>query len=221
MDLEHQRSAAIREFIFGMQTIQSLEPRSSHGDMKGDLPPRIYHDLWNKREPKMLSGGETNFLSVSERSDTSRLSKSHIFDGLIITKETAAFQLCDIHDPMLKEMIEEGDLRETCDVSETLGWWCVLLIAVQPIQERDGWYSSHALERIKTVLRHKFFSLLQGYVATQEECEALLEQSAEQKRPQASRIKRLKYGKHNMAKGALRPEDAAVRRYCEYELLRS
>ncbi|KAI6130498.1 RNA polymerase III transcription factor IIIC subunit-domain-containing protein [Pisolithus croceorrhizus] len=121
--------------------------------------------------------------------------KSHIFDGLTITKETAAFQLCDIVDPMLKEMIErEEDLRETCD-------------------ERDGWYSAHALERIKTVLRHKFFSLLQGYVATKEECEALLEQSGGQKKTQVTRIgKRLKYGKHNMAKGALRPEDAAAAR---------
>ena len=44
-------------------------------------------------------------------------SKSHIFDGVTLTKETAAFQLCDIHDPMLKDMIEsEEDLRETCDV---------------------------------------------------------------------------------------------------------
>lgn len=121
--------------------------------------------------------------------------KSHIFDGQTITKETAAFQLCDIIDPMLKVMIErEEDLRETCD-------------------ERDGWYSAHALERIKTVLRHKFFSLLQGYVATNEECEALLEQGGGQKKTQITRSgKRLKYGRHNMAKGALRPEDAAAAR---------
>lgn len=39
---------------------------------------------------------------------------SHIFDGVTTTKETAAFQLCDITDPMLKEMIEDDeDLRET------------------------------------------------------------------------------------------------------------
>jgi general transcription factor 3C polypeptide 5 (transcription factor C subunit 1) len=80
------------------------------------------------------------------------------------------------------------------------------------LQERDGWYSTHAFERIKTVLRHKFFSLLQGYVATQEECEALLEEGAGPKKTQTTRVKKLKYGKHNMAKGALRPEDAAVSR---------
>lgn len=42
---------------------------------------------------------------------------SHIFDGINLTKETAAFQLCDIIDPMLKEMIENpDDVRENCDV---------------------------------------------------------------------------------------------------------
>ena len=48
-------------------------------------------------------------------------SKSHVFDGVTLTKETAAFQLCDIYDPMLKDMIEsEEDLRETCDVGITM-----------------------------------------------------------------------------------------------------
>ena len=43
---------------------------------------------------------------------------SHIFDGKTVSKETAAFQLCDIIDPMLKGMIEDPDaVRDTCDVS--------------------------------------------------------------------------------------------------------
>lgn len=42
--------------------------------------------------------------------------RSHIFDGVTVS-ETAAFQLCDIEDAMLKEMIEDDDdLRETCHV---------------------------------------------------------------------------------------------------------
>ena len=50
---------------------------------------------------------------------------SHIFDGKTVSKETAAFQLCDIVDPMLKDMIEDPDaLRETCDVREL----CVALM---------------------------------------------------------------------------------------------
>jgi hypothetical protein len=45
--------------------------------------------------------------------------RSHIFDGVTLTSETAAFQLCDITDPMLKEMVEEEeDVRDSCNVSE-------------------------------------------------------------------------------------------------------
>ncbi|KAK0242443.1 RNA polymerase III transcription factor IIIC subunit-domain-containing protein [Armillaria nabsnona] len=121
---------------------------------------------------------------------------SHIFDGRTLTKETAAFQLCDIEDPMLKEMIQDtNDLRETCD-------------------ERDGWYSTHIFERIKAVLRHKFFSLLDGHIATDEECRNLLatHQGSTSKIVTSSRNAKLRSGKHNMAKGALRPEDAAALR---------
>jgi len=53
----------------------------------------------------------------SVRSYSSLARKSHIFNGRTITKETAAFQLCDIHDPMLKTMIENSeDLRDVCHV---------------------------------------------------------------------------------------------------------
>jgi hypothetical protein len=59
------------------------------------------------------------------------------------------------------------------------------------------------------VLRNKFFALLEGYVATDEECLKLLEQQDGTKaiRPFA---RRPRPGKHNMAKGAMPVEDAAV-----------
>ena len=45
--------------------------------------------------------------------------RSHIFDGDTLTSETAAFQLCDITDPMLKQMIEEEeDVRDSCNVGK-------------------------------------------------------------------------------------------------------
>jgi hypothetical protein len=40
-----------------------------------------------------------------------------MFDGKRVAKDTASFQLCDIVDPMLRDMIEDDtDLREACDV---------------------------------------------------------------------------------------------------------
>src|ERR1700722_1773213 len=79
-------------------------------------------------------------------------------------------------------------------------------------QERDGWYTTAHFERIKTVLRHKFFSLLEGHIASDEECAALLVVNPVSQRMPTSRSQRLRPGKHNMAKGAMRPEDAAMRR---------
>lgn len=131
-----------------------------------------------------------------------------MFDGQTVTKDTAAFQLCDISDPMLQEMIEDTDgLREICNVSESTchkQYWCLQ-------KDRDGWYTTHAFERIKTILRHKFFSLLEGHVVTDEECQALLAAGeGAAKGVGSNRSQKLRAGKHNMAKGALRPEDAAV-----------
>ncbi|KAF8592376.1 hypothetical protein K439DRAFT_1655910 [Ramaria rubella] len=120
--------------------------------------------------------------------------RSHIFDGKTQNSETASFQLCDIQDVMLKNMIEtEDELREKCD-------------------ERDGWYRSAHMEGIKTVVRHKFFSLLDGRIASDDECKKLLITLPDSRNtivrgPTYSRTPR----KHNKAKGALPPEEAAVR----------
>ena len=75
-------------------------------------------------------------------------------------------------------------------------------------QERDGWYQTMHLEGIKAVLRHKFFSLLEGRVATDKECTELLSNLSESRRYTTYTRKSRK---HNKAKGALPPEEAAVR----------
>ena len=78
------------------------------------------------------------------------------------------------------------------------------------VKATDGWYTSQAIEKIKIVLRHKFFQLLQGHIATEEECGALLNEPPS-KATMKSRAPKLRIGKHNMAKGALPPEELAVR----------
>ena len=89
-------------------------------------------------------------------------------------------------------------------------------MSVSDTQERDGWYTTHALEQIKSVLRLKFFSLLEGHVATDAECRALLDPRPGATLPVGHREShRRQPRKHNMAKGALRPEDAAVSLMCK------
>ncbi|KAK7061544.1 RNA polymerase III transcription factor IIIC subunit-domain-containing protein [Favolaschia claudopus] len=162
--------------------------------------PILKPSVMSRRQERTAANMENWAAAIEDGSERDvERRKTHLFDGKTLTKETASFQLCDLIDPMLKEMIEDDEeLREECD-------------------ERDGWYPHHALESIKTVLRHKFFTALDGYPATDEECRQLL--LASQKLPSRSakdvsslRSVRLRVGKHNMAKGALRPEDAAALR---------
>ncbi|OCB90890.1 hypothetical protein A7U60_g1915 [Sanghuangporus baumii] len=70
----------------------------------------------------------------SVASSSSEEPPSHIFDGRHITKETAAFQLCDITDPLLSELIEDEEgVRDECnerDVGAVAykmhgGHWCM------------------------------------------------------------------------------------------------
>ncbi|KAJ7667797.1 RNA polymerase III transcription factor IIIC subunit-domain-containing protein [Mycena polygramma] len=162
--------------------------------------PILKPSVMTRRQDRIVANMDNWAVAIEDGSERDiERRKSHLFDGKTLTKETASFQLCDLVDPMLKEMIDDDqELREECD-------------------ERDGWYAKHALERIKTVLRHKFFTVLEGYPATDDECRQLLE--ASEKLPSKSakdmsslRSVRLKIGKHNMAKGAMRPEDAAALR---------
>lgn len=113
---------------------------------------------------------------------------------------------------MLKQMIEnanEADLRDECDVRGPELRLFDSVFHTLLVKATDGWYTSQAIERIKIVLRHKFFQLLQGHVATEEECEALLNEPLA-KATMKSRAPKLRMGKHNMAKGAMPPEELAV-----------
>ena len=66
--------------------------------------------------PSYLNANPVRFMRITRLADL--LCRSHIFDGENLTSYNAAFQLCDLHDPMLKEMVEDDeDLREECDVS--------------------------------------------------------------------------------------------------------
>lgn len=107
------------------------------------------------------------------------------------------------------ESANEEDIRDECDVCEPVAILPDSTILNLSVKATDGWYTSQAIEKIKIVLRHKFFQLLQGHVATEEECEALLNEPPS-KATMKTRAPKLRMGKHNMAKGAMPPEELAV-----------
>ncbi|KZW04045.1 hypothetical protein EXIGLDRAFT_13046 [Exidia glandulosa HHB12029] len=127
-----------------------------------------------------------------------RNTKSHIFDGQQTYTDTAVFQLCDITDPLLKELIDDPDaVRETVD-------------------ERDGWYKESAITRIKGILRRKFFGMLDGRTVTDADCMDLVNLEDEVVVSRTIKVnnpnRKLRPRKNNMAKGAERPEDAIANR---------
>ena len=67
----------------------------------------------------------------TEQESSKDLPGTHIFDGVHLTTETAAFQLCDIHDSMLKEMIEDEDaVRDECNVRNKNTIWHAQFLAL-------------------------------------------------------------------------------------------
>lgn len=97
-----------------------ITPSLDHLLLRGAKIVQLLTPSWNTAWTKISNAGQTNYHVHTDASDV--LSRtSHIFDGRTLTKETAAFQLCDIEDPMLKEMIQDtNDLRETCDVGVSM-----------------------------------------------------------------------------------------------------
>lgn len=70
--------------------------------------------------------------------------RSHIFDGSVVSKDGKVWQVCDIHDPIIRGILETEDLRPECDI------------------ERDGWYRNGTWARAKTLMKHKIERLLKG-----------------------------------------------------------
>ncbi|MBW0490390.1 hypothetical protein O181_030105 [Austropuccinia psidii MF-1] len=84
--------------------------------------------------------------------------RDHIFDGLELHQSVGTYQLCDITDSLLVSLIKSTKgVLPNCRI-------------------RDGWYTSNAIEQIRSILRRKFHALLdQKKVIRDTECVDLLE----------------------------------------------
>ncbi|KAF8528978.1 RNA polymerase III transcription factor IIIC subunit-domain-containing protein [Hysterangium stoloniferum] len=173
-------------------------------DPRTDRTSRFYQRIYFRNvnnpttRPSVTARAEAKYTdNISFRNDIVDVGsdrRSHIFDGVSCSSETASFQLLDIHDQMLKKMIDSEDqLRDKPN-------------------ERDGWYQSQHMEGIKVVLRHKFFTLLEDRIATDEQCQTLLDSLPESRHAMHGPTYSRRARKHNKAKGAMPPEEEAAAR---------
>jgi len=110
------------------------------------------------------------------------------FDGLELHQSVGTYQLCDISDPLLVSLINstKGVLPK-CDV-------------------RTGWYTSNAIEQIRSILRRKFHALLEEQRVVKDiECVDLLEIDVSQG---AVDLLKRSIPTHRRVKGALQNPDS-------------
>ncbi|KAL7273084.1 tau 95 subunit of transcription factor TFIIIC [Rhizina undulata] len=105
---------------------------------------------------------------AKEKKDAARTQNSHIFDGKGLIRDGRCFQLCDITDPLLKRLINTDKMRKTCDT-------------------QDGWYRSSTMLKIKSIMRAKIRSLVEGVVTPDAEFVSILEQESEDEEQEATR----------------------------------
>ncbi|KAK9321266.1 RNA polymerase III transcription factor IIIC subunit-domain-containing protein [Lipomyces orientalis] len=84
---------------------------------------------------------------------------THIFDGIHLPAGRS-FQLCDITDPVLADLVQNGGLRVEAD-------------------EKDGWYKATTMSKIRRIIRLKLMSLWNGQAIKQMDVAKILEEASD------------------------------------------
>ena len=86
--------------------------------------------------------------------------ESHLFDGVTVSKEGKIWQVCDISEPLLKNIFSTTNLRKECHVSNVIFSCRPALMRFQ--SERDGWYHNGTWAKAKIIMKAKIAAILDG-----------------------------------------------------------
>lgn len=98
-------------------------------------------DKINEEQRKLPSGKNKWLRSERHRKDQE---PSHIFDGKSITTNGKTWQLCDITDPLLHDILHTENIQPECDVHT----W--------------GWFRNGTLSKTRVIMRDKIGEMLKG-----------------------------------------------------------
>lgn len=82
--------------------------------------------------------------------------EGHIFDGKTVGLDGKVWQLCDITDPLLREMLETSTVREVCH------------------ETSDGWLTNGTMAKLRVIMKAKLQMILSDNVDDAEQNEELL-----------------------------------------------
>lgn len=88
---------------------------------------------------------------------------SYIFDGQVLFVDGKVWQLCDLEDPVLKEIVNTDEIRSECDVSVVQAFEMYIYSHLQQITGH-GWYHNGTLAKLKTIMKWKIRNLFKGEV---------------------------------------------------------
>lgn len=135
-------------------------------DPRTDPKYRIYQTLMFKLPKQKRAQKNQSWQSLRKeqmgpvKEFLQELSESHIFDGETYHTDGKVWQVCDITDPLLKELLDNAEVRPTWDPS-------------------SGWYHGGVWAKVKAVMKTKLVAIQFGRRLTREDF-ALTLQSGDQ-----------------------------------------
>ncbi|KAL8669705.1 MAG: hypothetical protein Q9168_005716 [Polycauliona sp. 1 TL-2023] len=122
-------------------------------DPRKDKEMRWYQTMMFQLEGE---SGESKFDKGKASRDRTKMARElaaadnnregHIFDGRKVGLDGKVWQLCDITDPMLREMLETDALRDECH------------------EMSDGWYPNGTMAKLRVIMKAKIQMILGGNV---------------------------------------------------------
>ncbi|KAK9479169.1 RNA polymerase III transcription factor IIIC subunit-domain-containing protein [Lipomyces japonicus] len=121
------------------------------------------------RKDKKYSKNQTEYFRATtaeeEQSKLESESSGYIFDGIHIPSGRS-FQLCDVTDPVLVELINSDNMRDEPD-------------------EKDGWYKASTISKIRRIMKLKLTALWHHQPVRQMDVAKILEESSDEEDIQA------------------------------------
>lgn len=131
-------------------------------DPRTDPKYRIYQTLMFKLSKHKRPRDNPSWQSlrraqtVMPKSTADDVPGTHIFDGETYSTDGKVWQVCDITDPLLKELLDNASIRPECDVN-------------------SGWYHGGLWAKVKAIMKTKLVAIQFGRTLTKEDFAPTLE----------------------------------------------
>jgi general transcription factor 3C polypeptide 5 (transcription factor C subunit 1) len=125
-------------------------------DPRTDAKYRIYQTLMFKLTKHKQPQGKDALTAFGEpKQDGDYQLSSHIFDGETYNTDGKVWQVCDITDPLLRELLDNASVRQTWDVG-------------------SGWYHGGLWAKVKAIMKTKLVAIRFNRTLTRQDFAATL-----------------------------------------------